>query len=358
MNSPLEKHSRDRSGIRAAIVALGLAGLIQANKADAQTLSPEQQAEYSRFFNQGNDAFRNNDFATALRSLLQAERVYPNMQMSWNIAMADVRLAGFELVVRGIPTDRARRINDANRARLEAVLGFSTLLQIQPVRDRMQDALTRMRAMREYYQRVLRELDALSSTTNPRERADRETRRTTARSEIDQADDVLPYLETTQQSIEARFIDLQGTRQTVAAPTVQNPTVQTPIPVVPVQPRPAVQIDHTISTMSPLTYHTERPIAAGLSVAGAGLAVMGASAITFFATTPQTVGDDRMITTASNVLFWTGATATVAGAVILIAGGRQVPDRTPDNLAPRRMTFIPSVSAQPGQVTFSIGGSF
>lgn len=347
-------HMRDST--RLAIAALLLAAVFKTTSAEAQTITHEQTIEIERFTREGSEFFRRGEYAAARNIFIQMEEIYsqagvPDTAAPWNIALAEIRMAGFQIVTTSTPAATARTLNESNSARLETILGFSTLQQIQPVRENLQDALNRMRTVRIISQQGLDRLDSLPQPTNAEERRQRDNRRTSFNDNVSQASVIIPFLETTLQRINDRYAELQGT------PRVVEP------PVTPTQGNPnltVVQPQHTtIPPTRGTTYHTERPWALGLGIGGAGLAAIGASAVVYLATNPQTVGEDRTITTTSNVLFWTGALAAITGAIIIGAGQHRVPNQNPtEDRGSRRTAFVPSIATQQGNVTFGISGNF
>ncbi len=315
------------------------------NVVHAQTLTEEQRTEITRLLSEGRTVYRNNDFAGARGLFVRAEEINRgvgipiDVAISWNVCQVDARLAGFELFTSGTAAEDVRRINSSNAARLEAVLGFFTLAQIRPIRDHLLDAQTRLIAIRDEYDRQLRELSTLPAPANAREERERGARTTYLETELADTRRALAFVESTLQQINTRWVEIEHPTVAIVPPVDPIPALP---PVVPTIPDPVI----------PSTSHTERPWALGLGVGGGGLAIMGISGITYFATSPQTVSDDQAITTASNVLFWTGLTATLAGASIIVFGEHPVEDR------PSTTTVTAGMTPQPGGAIFSVSGTY
>ncbi len=200
--------------ILAAIVALGLAGTLESKTALAQNVPAERREEYLRHFNEGNSAYRRGDFATVRRAFLQAESIAPSVDMGWNIAMANIHIAGFEVVNPETPDANAVRMNASNRARLDTVLGFTTLQQLEPVRDMLIDALRRAREYRNFYQTQLQNMETLPAPTNSQERAERRRSREFNTQQVATGGSLGLFVETTLQRIETRYRELQTANNT------------------------------------------------------------------------------------------------------------------------------------------------
>lgn len=301
------------------------------------TLTDEQRAEMRRLHEEGTAAYDREDFENALRMFLRLEEIGreagipPDIIMSWNICLVELRLAGFEFVNSRIRASIARPVNERNRRRLEEVLGFTTVAQIQPVRNSLLDAQTRLFAIRDAYDRLL-----ASGTTS-------------ARQDLEDTRAALTFIESTLQRIETRYTELQASTVT-SAPIDPIPPIPEPDPapaLPPSSPSSPLPSSSSSSPSSP-SAHTERPWPLGLSVAGGGVALMGASLVTYFATSPTSANEDQVITGVSNGLFWVGAAAALTGAGIIAFGEYEVEETT----------ITPTVAPRAGGATIGVSGRF
>ena len=187
--------------------------MTDSNVAHAQT--DPRQAESHRLFVEGTAAFRSGDFVSARGDFLESERLRRELrsdsspEMSWNIALCDMRIAGFEFITSTTSPADARPINARNHARLETVLGFS-IAQIRPVRDNMIDARDRMSALVSLYQTQLREVDALPEPANPRERRERTERRRLVEENLRLATEAVAFARRFLEAIEPRYHELES----------------------------------------------------------------------------------------------------------------------------------------------------
>ncbi len=166
-------------------------------QAQAQVLTPEQEAR--RLFEEGAVAFGREDFLTARNDFLRVEEIASEEHLavqteiiSWNIAICDINLSRFDLPSSADSDDTARATNSSNQARLEEVLGFTTIEQIRPVRDSLIDARTRTAALVAYYQSEVR------------------ARRGDFASDLARSREAVAFLETIIPRIEERYLVLEA----------------------------------------------------------------------------------------------------------------------------------------------------
>ncbi|OGC81483.1 MAG: hypothetical protein A2V81_01205 [Candidatus Abawacabacteria bacterium RBG_16_42_10] len=188
--------------------------MTDSNVAHAQT--DPREAESRRLFIEGTAAFRGGDFVTARADFLESERIGRELrsvaspEMSWNIALCDMRIAGFEFVSSDTAISETRPINARNESRVEAVLGFSTIAQMRPVRDNLVDARDRMRALVTTYNAQLQEIDASPEPANARERRERAERRSGVVASLRLAREAAAFAERYLGRIESRYHELES----------------------------------------------------------------------------------------------------------------------------------------------------
>ncbi len=233
-DSPSSMFSSFRRWGRTAVLALGLnaaatgaatvatetaSQLAHVSVAHAQDTAPSltaaQRTELFRLFRAGNTAFHANEYTEALDLFRQAEAINTiggasidadlASILSWNICQIYTFQSGFRLFTSdaserpSAATSRRREINEGNSRRLEEVLGFSTLAQLQPVRESLLEAQRRLREIQQAYEQQLLELgEGHASRRADLERGLDDTRR------------AVVFIDTTLQRIQVRYAELEA----------------------------------------------------------------------------------------------------------------------------------------------------
>ncbi len=316
------------------------------------SLTEEQRAELFRLFTEGNTAFNEHEYERALALFRQAEAINTVSGvsidtdlasiLSWNICQIYLFQAEFRLFssdprheTPAAATRRRTEINDGNRARLEEVMGFSTLAQLQPVRDSLLEAQRRLQTIQETYEHQLDEIPE-----------GRSTRRTDLEGGLDDTRRAIAFVDSALQRIQPRYAELERSLASITTVETAPITETGPLPTEIVAPIEVENHTPSLSVALDPEPRTERPWALGLAVGGGGLALIAGSAIVNFAVTPGTFDEGQTLSVGSNVVFWTGITALSAGVLIIALGEYQIDDTT----------VTATIAPQPGGAVIGMSG--